>query len=67
MREREVCEAFATIGRESYTMEELARMMGISYRVLLRHRENAMRKNGYSSWTGFITDFAREMMEEDRV
>ena len=64
-REREICEAFATIGKENYTIRELAKRMGISYRVLIRHREHAMKRNGYISWIGFITDFTREMQKEN--
>lgn len=64
-REREICEAFATIGKEGYTIRELAKRMGISYRVLIRHRERAMKRNGYTSWIGFITDFTREMQKEN--
>lgn len=62
VREREVIEAFATIGKEDINGKQIAYRLGICYRVLLRHKHNAMIKNGYYSWEGFISDFARDEM-----
>lgn len=64
-REREVMEAFATIGRQDICAKQIAYRLGITYRVLLKHKHNAMAKNGYTSWTGFISDFAQELASKN--
>ena len=60
VRQREVLEACSTIGREDICNKELASRLGIAYKTLMRHKEMAMRENGYTSWDGFLADFARD-------
>lgn len=64
-RERELLENLATIGREDITMASLSKMMGITYKSLMRMKYNAMRKNGYKSWEGFYADFILKEFVED--
>lgn len=59
VRQREVLEACSTIGREDICNKELASRLGIAYKTLMRHKEMAMRENGYTSWDGFLADFVR--------
>lgn len=60
VRQREVLEACSTIGREDICNKELASRLGIAYKTLMRHKEMAMKENGYTSWDGFLADFARD-------
>lgn len=60
VRQKEVLEACSTIGREDICNKELASKLGIAYKTLMRHREMAMKANGYTSWDGFIADFVRD-------
>lgn len=64
-RERDIIEAIATISKQDIPMKQLSSMLGISYPVLIRHKKEAMRKNGYSSWDGFLADFVREELTEE--
>lgn len=60
VRQREVLEACSSIGREDICNKELASRLGIAYKTLMRHKEMAMKENGYTSWDGFIADFVRD-------
>lgn len=66
-KQKEVLEACSTIGRQDIPMKKLASMLGMSYRVLMRHRESAMKANGYTSWDGFLADFVRYDYLSDRT
>ena len=63
-REREVIEAFATIGKEDICAKQIASRLGMCYRVMLKHRHKAMARNGYTSWNGFLSAYAQEMLLE---
>ena len=41
-------------------MKELASRLGLSYRVMMRYKEEAMQRNGYTSWDGFLADFVKD-------
>ena len=64
VREREVIEAFATIVREDICAKQIAYRLGMCYRVLLKHKYNAMKRNGYTSWNGFLSAYAQELIIE---
>lgn len=63
-REREVIEAFATIGREDICAKQIASRLGMCYRVMQKHRYKAMKRNGFTSWNGFLSEYAQEMVLE---
>lgn len=59
-REQEVIEAIVTIGKQDICMKQMAGLLHIEYKTLMIHRKNAMLKNGYTSWEGFLCDYVRE-------
>ena len=59
-REAEVVEAIATIGKQNICMKQMAGLLHIEYKTLMAYRANILKKNGYSSWEGFLCDFVRE-------
>lgn len=59
-KQREVVESIATIGKQDIPMKELASRLGLSYRVMMRYKEEAMKRNGYTSWDGFLADFVKD-------
>ena len=59
-RELEVVEAIVTIGKEDICMKQMAGLLHIEYKTLMAYRANILKKNGYTSWDGFICDYLRE-------
>ena len=62
-RQRAIIEAISTIGRQDITNKQLADMLHIKYGTLIQIKTEAMHRNGYMSWDGFLSDFVREEMD----
>ena len=60
-REREMIDAIASIGKENVSMKEISDRLGVTYDHLMHMRNNIARKNGYSTFIGFICDYVRSI------
>lgn len=65
-RETEIVEAIATIGKEDICMKQMAGLLHIEYKTLMSYRANILKKNGYTSWDGFICDYLREEIKKEQ-
>ncbi len=53
-------DAIVSIGRDNTSMKEVADRLGITYSHMMQTRSNMVRRNGYSTFLGFLCDYLRE-------
>ena len=58
-REMEMIDAIVSIGKENVSMKEISDRLGVTYDHFMHTRNNIAKKNGYSTFIGFICDYVR--------